>query len=150
MGISSIAVQTLVFLQAILFGIAAGLLYDVLRAVRRQTRAGILMTALCDGVFWVMFACAFFLFVVVRANGEGRAFILIGVVLGITLYFAAFTALILPLISIVVDFVTFALKIPLRLYNWLKKFVIACGIRNRLQKGSEIVKKKLPIFHKRV
>lgn len=81
----SIAFQTVVFLQAVVLGIGLGVVYDVLRAIRRLTsHAGV--TALCDGIFWMTVLLSGFVFVLTAAQGEGRAYIALGGLLGGSLY----------------------------------------------------------------
>lgn len=85
----SIAFQTLVFLKAVLMGVSFGVLYDLLRAVRRSLHAGAAMTAFCDTLFWLGLLGTLFVFVLTAAAGEGRFYVLLGAGLGALLYFIA-------------------------------------------------------------
>ena len=50
--------QLRLLLQSLLLGAGAGLLYDALRALRRQTGCGRAMTAVLDAVFWLVLSAA--------------------------------------------------------------------------------------------
>lgn len=95
----SIADQTVIFLQAILFGAAVGIYYDLLRAVRRRLNG--LLTALLDGIFWLAVIVAFALFVLLIADGEGRSYVLVGLTGGLLLYFLTLSPPVLALLDIV-------------------------------------------------
>lgn len=62
----------------LLFGFAGGFLYDVYRAWRRTTRPGPRWTALCDLVFWLVLAGAFFAVLMPVNQGEMRLYFLLG------------------------------------------------------------------------
>ena len=49
-----LAAQTAYFLEAVLLGAAVGLLYDGFAAIRTVARARAGLTALCDGLFWLV------------------------------------------------------------------------------------------------
>lgn len=98
----SLALQTVVFLKAVLLGAALGLSYDVLRALRRTLRAGVGATALCDSLFWLLAVCALFVFVLTAAQGEGRGYILLGGAFGGSLYFLTCSPPVLAVLSAVV------------------------------------------------
>lgn len=77
-----LAAQTAYFLEAVLLGAAVGLLYDGFAAIRTVARARTGLTALCDGLFWLVTLSAYFVFTVVRAGGQVRGFLLLGCALG--------------------------------------------------------------------
>lgn len=71
----------------LLFGFAGGFLYDVYRAWRRTTRPGPRLTALCDLVFWLVLAGAFFAVLMPVNQGEMRLYFLLGLGGGALCYF---------------------------------------------------------------
>ena len=81
--------QLRLLLQSLLLGAGAGLLYDALRALRRQSGCGRATTAALDAVFWLVLSAACFRFGLVFAPGQARFFVLAGAVCGAGLYFAA-------------------------------------------------------------
>lgn len=97
----SLEVQTLVFLQSILLGVSLSFFYDFLRAIRHSCKASIARTAILDGLFWVVVLISYFLFVIVIVHGEGRAYILLGAVLGTVFYFMTFSPIILDIFGLI-------------------------------------------------
>ena len=95
--------QWLVFLQSILLGVALGLYYDVLRALRRHFRLGVVGTALLDTLFWVGLLVALFEFGLNFAAGQSRGYVLVGMGLGGALYFALPGPLVIALLCDVLD-----------------------------------------------
>ena len=77
--------QLRTFLLSILLGMGAGILYDLLRAVRlRRPR----MTALMDLLYCHTVGLAVFLFVLRQSDGQLRGFILLGSTGGCILFFS--------------------------------------------------------------
>ena len=91
---SRAAQQLLMFGQSILLGLSAGLLYDLLRPFRvRAPRA----TGLLDGAYCLTVCGAMFLFLLRRAEGQLRGFVIVGALGGAVLFFCAFSELLRPL-----------------------------------------------------
>lgn len=136
----SIAAQTVVFLQAILFGAAIGVYYDFLRAVRREGRLGSLLTALLDGVFWLTVIVAFALFVLLVADGSWRSYVLVGCGGGLALYFLTLSPMVLNLLVLVLESIFTVL-------GWLLRIVLfPVGLLHRIA-GSKTVQKIIHKFH---
>lgn len=79
--------QFYAFFMTVLSGVGLGLLFDLLRAVRSFLRPGQLLAAVGDLLFWsaatVMMASGLFL-----GNwGEYRFYVLVGILLGLALYY---------------------------------------------------------------
>ncbi len=91
--------QAVVFLSTMYAGLAMGLGYDVLRALRWTVRAGRAVTAMLDALF-CLFCLAAFLFALYRAN-TGRLYLytVLGAVCGSVLYFAGISHLVLPALA---------------------------------------------------
>ena len=136
----SIAAQTVVFLQAILFGAAIGVYYDLLRAIRREGRLGGLLTALLDGVFWLAVIVAFALFVLLIADGSWRSYVLLGCSGGLALYFLTLSPMVLNLLILMLEAVFTVL-------GWmLRVILLPLGLLCRLA-GSKTVQKIIHKFH---
>lgn len=157
----NIALQTLIFLKSAVLGMATGLLYDVLRALRWETKAGRGLTAILDALFWVFLCVMLFLFVVIVARGDGRGYILIGMGLGLLLYFITFSEFLLMSLRRGLRTVRGIIQIPKKI--WLKSTPIRskiCNFGERCKKKipikyssnicTEKLKKKLSIFRKKV
>ncbi len=134
----SIADQTVVFLQAILFGAGVGLYYDLLRAIRRKGSMFSLLTVLLDGVFWLASIIAFTLFVLLVADGEGRSYVLAGLAGGLILYFLTLSPIVLAILGKVLSLLWIV-------FAWLLRITsIPVHVLRRLA-GSRTVQK---IIHK--
>ena len=102
--------QLRLLLQSLLLGAGAGLLYDALRALRRQTGCGRAMTAMLDAVFWLVLSAAVFRFGLVFAPGQARFFVLAGAFCGAGLYFAALSGAVLAVFAAVLSAAARALR----------------------------------------
>lgn len=81
-----LALQTANFVQALMLGAALGLVYSALAAVRGLARAGSGLTALCDGLFWLIALGAYFVFTVVCVGGRVRGYLVLGCAAGNLLF----------------------------------------------------------------
>lgn len=141
----SIAFQTLVFLKAVVMGVGLGILYDLLRAVRRALHAGVALTAFCDALFWIGTLGAVFIFVLTAAAGEGRSYVLLGAVLGALLYFIALSPPVFILIMLVVRTVLRIVRLPQLLCPKVKLHLVCWGNTSCIHKKTREKLKKL--FH---
>ena len=104
----------LLFCQAILLGMAAALLYDLLRAFRLRLPR---LTSALDILYCMAAGLAVFLFMLRRAQGQLRLYLLLGAVGGGVLFFTAFSPFLRPVWDFWVDTLAFLLHltaIPLR------------------------------------
>lgn len=90
MGIS-LTGQAVAFGGAAALGLLVGLLYDLLRILRRRTDRRALGGVL-DGLFWVLVTAALFLYAIRAGDGRLRPFMLAGAVLGAFFYFLTASA----------------------------------------------------------
>ena len=81
-----IAEQVYIFVYAILAGVVAAFLYDILRIKRRAIKTGVIFVSLEDLLYWLIAAVLLFVTVYNSNNGQMRAFIFIGNVIGVILY----------------------------------------------------------------
>jgi len=86
--ILSMAGQAGLFASAVLVGVAIGLFYDFFRVLRKTARHNRLAVQLEDLVFWVAATGLTFYYMLHRNYGEIRPFTLVGVTIGVLLYFA--------------------------------------------------------------
>lgn len=113
--------QLMLFLQSILLGVCLGLLYDLLRALRRRG-GGPVWLGILDGLYAVAAASSLFFFVM-TGDGELRLFVLAGTIGGAVLHFCLFSGPMAPLW----DFWLGILLLPWRfLENFIKKLGSIC------------------------
>lgn len=99
MDIFSNQEQLRLLLQSLLLGVGTGLLYDILRALRRHFSCGCAATAMLDAVFWIVLSAGVFEFGIVFAAGQPRLFILTGAACGIALYLVMLSEAVLAVLG---------------------------------------------------
>ena len=99
MDIFSNQEQLRLLLQSLLLGVGTGLLYDILRALRRHFSCGCAATAMLDAVFWIVLSAGVFEFGIVFAAGQPRLFILTGAACGIALYLVLLSEAVLAVLG---------------------------------------------------
>ena len=125
---NQISQQMLTFVQSILLGLAAGVLYDLLRPFRLR-RPG--LTALLDAGYCLSVGAGAFLFLLRRGEGELRGFLVLGAVGGAVLFFCAFSHLLQPIWEFWAEtlaYLVHLLSIPLL---WVKKICTKLGQRGK-------------------
>jgi len=81
--------QAVVFLAMAAFGVAAGFVYDWVRLLRRLVSRGGLAAQIEDVLFWILASGVAFFFLLRLNFGEVRGFAIVGMFLGMFLYFVA-------------------------------------------------------------
>jgi len=102
-----------VFLRSIVLGSSLGLVYDLLRALRRL--GGRAWGGFLDALFCLAAVASFFLFVM-SGDGEVRIFILLGTIGGAVLFLCLLSPILRPLWNFWLD----VILIPV---GWLKNFL---------------------------
>lgn len=85
-----VTAQAVQFGLSALLGVGLGLVYDLLRALRRHAKK---LTALLDAVFCLTVLCALLLLALYVGHGQLRVFMIPGVALGATAYFLTLSRL---------------------------------------------------------
>ena len=143
--------QLVVFGQSILLGLSAGVLYDLLRPFRLRAPR---FTAVLDSAYCLTVAGAMFLFLIRRAEGELRGFVLLGMLGGAVLFFCTFSQLLRPIWTFWADtaaFLVHMLSLPVcwaraglkklrrweknLFYFWRKCFTIRASGRGPVKGG---------------
>ena len=110
-----ISQQLQLFARSILLGAAAGLLYDLLRALRQRFPR---LTGVLDAMYCAGLCCALFFFTLHRAKGILRGYVLLGALGGAVLFFSLFSAPLRPIWNFWVEtgaFLLYLLTIPVQL-----------------------------------
>lgn len=157
--ILSIKWQVLIFFVSIFIGLSIGFFYDLIRVFRRIIKHKNIFVQIEDFLYWFFAAIYSFFIALYKNNGEIRFFFILGIFLGMTLYFCTISIIFIKISSIIINFIkkvfilTFkAIYIPLKTlvkvltypFNGIiKKFKIS--IKNVLHKSKTyaIIKNKL-------
>lgn len=103
------------FLESAYYGMLLGLSYDVLRIVRRVIRHRNIIVYIQDYLFWVVWGIIIFAMIFTENNGDIRAYVFGGIVIGDMLYLKTFSRPIVRYISRIINFiVNLLLKKPMK------------------------------------
>ena len=117
--------QAWLFLSTVLMGAAIGLLYDVFRIFRKTARHSQLAVQLEDLFFWVAATGLTFYYMLHRNYGEIRVFVLVGVGIGLTLYFATVSRFVLIVFVNVVNYLKRVVAVAIRIVLIPVRYVFA-------------------------
>ena len=120
------------FLIFILNGIIIGIIFDIFRILRKSFKTPNIVTYIEDVMFWVISALIVMYSLFVFNNGEFRAYIFIGILLGACIYMLFFSKIVINVSVAIIDFVKkcilFIIKIvsyPAKIiYNFIRKIII--------------------------
>jgi spore cortex biosynthesis protein YabQ len=144
--------QAWLFLATVGVGAAVGVFYDLFRVFRRTVPHKRWVVQLEDLFFWLVVTVLVFYYMLHKNYGEIRFFALLGMGLGVVLYFATVSRLILKVCVSVVEYikkvitaVVRILLLPIRLLLvWLVPPIKKAGkfIRKRFQNMKRFGKRK--------
>ena len=122
----SIVSQLYEAIAALALGMVSGVVYDILRIVRKGCNSKI-VTALCDIIFSLFFCCSLFVLGFSLGSGEQRVFMTVFAVLSAALYFCLFSRFVCKLLSYIFQFlgkIIHIVVLPLIfLLELIKKFI---------------------------
>jgi len=114
----SISIQLFRFLLSCCFGIDLSFFYDFLRVLRNGFGRGRLVTVLTDTVFSFSAVASFSLYILIPCEGDIRAFLILGLVGGMVLYFLTISRWVLclgdhifALLKIIVSIIIFPFRL---------------------------------------
>ncbi len=90
-----VAEQTLLFFEALAVGFVLGLFMEPLRIYRMMVRPGTVAVFFQDIIYWFLCAVCSFVFILTVNSGQLRVFLVIGIVIGMTIYFLTIGTLIM-------------------------------------------------------
>lgn len=102
--ILSMSRQSLLFLTTIIMGMVIGFIYDIFRIFRKTTPHKNIFTQTEDLLFWLAVTFLMFYVMLNKNYGEIRLFVLLGAVLGMVMYFATLSHLIIKVSVAVIQF----------------------------------------------
>jgi len=139
--ILSISSQVYAFLLSVAGGMAIALAYDAFRILRRAVKTGSVATAIQDLLYWLMVAAIMFLTVFYSNDGELRAYLFFGVLLGLILYALLLSKIVMVSSLFVIRIITIVVKALVKFISYPIKFIIKhIGDIKRI--GENLKKKK--------
>ena len=136
----SLTSQTMLFLMACVLGAALGVFYDLIRLTRLIFRTPAVITAVLDILFWIGALAAFSVFILVPCGGDLRFYHVLGLVLGGTLYFLTFSAMLIRVSLQFANLIKKAIRLLFRpfarLGNAISRAVMRTRLRRQKAKGS--------------
>lgn len=107
--ILSISYQAKIFIFTVILGLIIGFIYDFIRFIRRIIVHSLLAIQLEDLVYWILMAVFAFM-AILRANyGDIRPFLILGLFIGIVLYFLVFSKYILKIYISIMNYFKYIL-----------------------------------------
>lgn len=91
--------QVIVLIHFFVSGIKISFLFDIFRSIRRAVKTSDIITSIQDIIYWCM-AGAIIIYTIIRyTNGEIRAYMVLGIVLGTIIYFRFVSKLTIKIIT---------------------------------------------------
>lgn len=112
---NSLYTQVIVILHFFIAGIKISILFDIFRAQRKAIKTSDFITCIQDIIYWILVGVIMVYTVVKYTNGEIRAYMIIGTILGVIIYFSLMSKMI---IRIIVKFFT-SILFPIKKINKL-------------------------------
>lgn len=107
----SLRQQIIILIHFCISGLAIGFLFDFFRIQRKVIKTYDLITYIQDITFWIVTAIIIIITVLKYTDGEIRSYMVIGLVLGIIIYFYAFSKFIIKFVLKVTDIIKRILSI---------------------------------------
>ena len=149
MDIFSNQEQLRLLLQSLLLGVGTGLLYDILRALRRHFSCGCAATAMLDAVFWIVLSAGVFEFGIVFAAGQPRLFVLAGAACGIALYLVLLSEAVLAVLGAVLRAAAYAWQTCRTLIQHAQNVLQLIGIPEKIRHVAKKIQITSSIFRRK-
>ena len=148
--------QGYLFVIFTLDGVLIGIIFDFFRILRKSFKTKNFVTNIEDICFWIAAGIIFLYSMCKFADGEIRFFMILGVLLGVTLYILTISKYVIKVSVFVIDLLKKILIFPMKLvYNFIKKVIfrpisfICIKIRNKVVKIFKKIEKKRGFFVKK-
>ena len=143
------SLQIVTFLYSCVLGLIFCLFYDILRAIRQTFKITFIVTFFQDIFYFIILAVITFIFLLSLTNGEIRAYVLIGILIGFLVSIFTFSKFFVKILKYIFLKVKVVLCYTSDLFN--KLFIKADGfiakilknIKNSCKKGLKKVKRML-------
>lgn len=142
----SVAQQTWMFLASVALGAVLGICYDVFRILRIALKHPTIAVLIEDILFFAVCAVATFCFLLAAGDGQLRAFILIGELIGAILYYCTIGVLVIGISKRMIAAIKWVLhsiwKILIQpIYNLISKII--SFIYKKMEKTANGIKGKM-------
>ena len=127
--ILSFGYQASVFITAVVIGFAVGFAYDILRIIRLIVKHRPWAVNLEDGLFWTAAVFCSFTAMLAKNNGDMRFFIILGIGLGMAVYFSLPSLLIMGCAERIVRTVKRVFNAVLRPVAKICRFIFAPAVK---------------------
>jgi spore cortex biosynthesis protein YabQ len=151
----SVVNEAYVFLAMVVLGVAGGLLFDCFRILRRVVNMKTVAVSLSDVLFWILAVVLIFGGIFKINSGQLRWYELIGLALGLVIYFCAFSRWVIEicvkLVGLCVKFFGRIFKIVLTPLTFLYKILSKpfYWISRRVKQAFGSLKKRFYLTHRR-
>lgn len=130
--IVSVNDQAILFLLTVAIGASIGMFYDMFRISRRVVKHSKAMISIEDSIFWIASILVFFIMLYKKNYADLRAFTILGLVIGATIYFLVFSKYIIKVCVYIINAILYPIKKVLQLifypirkiYKLIRKIVI--------------------------
>ncbi len=140
-----VADQTVLFLGALAIGFILGFLMEPLRIYRLMVHPSTVAVFFQDILYWFFCAVCSFVFILTVNSGQLRIFLVLGIVIGMTVYFLTIGALIMKVSKAIISF----LRRGLRFLN-RKITYPAVKVYEKTKKGTIKTVNKLRVYNKKI
>ena len=138
---NELIVEVKVFFLCGLCGIACGIVYDLLRIIRRTLNAGTKATFAFDILFWIICASLTFGMIFYANYGAIRWYEAVGLIIGAVSYFLSVSRMITEGGTIILNFVIKLIQRILKIFLFPFVFLFSIAKKTLAKKYSKIRKK---------
>lgn len=113
--------QLLSFMYANLMGLALSIIFDLFRTLRKSFTHGKIAVFIEDVLFFTIAQFITFMLLMARCNGEVRAYIIIGIIIGFFIYRVTVSRIVLPISVLIFKFI---IKIFIKIGSLASKYLL--------------------------
>lgn len=139
------ASQTVLFIEALALGFVLGFCMEPLRICRLMLRPGAVSVFFQDIIYWFFCSVCSFVFILTVNSGQLRIFLIIGIVLGMVIYFLTLGALIMRASKAIVAFIR-------RVFRFVDRKIARpiAGVYDKTKQNVVKSANKLRVYHKKI
>ena len=122
--------QAYIFIIFTLNGVFIGLLFDFFRILRKSFKTKDLVTYIEDVIFWILTGISIIYSMCVYCNGEIRFFMVLGIIIGITLYMLTISNYVIKIFVSIILFLKKILEKLIKIVIFPVKIIVKKVILN--------------------